>query len=309
MNDTKICGKCEQELPLTPAFFHRMKSTSDGFRGTCKACRKHRDQHVQEHGVEEKVLDGTKRCCLCKERLPATNEFFHKHKKDKDYGLHNTCKSCSKAYNQQYRKDNKEKISELGKRYNAREDIKEIKSDYNKQHRKENRQKIRDQRLEFRKQNREMLAAKERKWRQENPDLYNERKRKSYHKRASKDPLFRLQKNMRRRLSLAINGQGKSASTMKLIGCSIDELRLHLENMFEGWMSWKNYGCYTRLGERTWVVDHIIPCASFDLSKPEQQRECFNYKNLQPLCSRENNIKGDRLDYPTKKGQDVTPDP
>jgi 5-methylcytosine-specific restriction endonuclease McrA len=66
-------------------------------------------------------------------------------------------------------------------------------------------------------------------------------------------------------------------------------------------MTWDNYGAYVVNGPRTWVVDHIVPCASFDMSKPEQQRECFNYKNLQPLCSVENNVKSDRLDYPQKK--------
>jgi hypothetical protein len=42
-------------------------------------------------------------------------------------------------------------------------------------------------------------------------------------------------------------------------------------------MNWGNHGKYG------WHIDHIKPCASFDLTKPEHQRECFHYTNLQPL--------------------------
>jgi hypothetical protein len=32
-----------------------------------------------------------------------------------------------------------------------------------------------------------------------------------------------------------------------------------------------------------WEIDHIKPCASFDLTDIKQQKECFHYTNLQPL--------------------------
>mgnify|MGYP003639515579 CR=1 FL=1 len=294
MNDTKICGKCKQELPLTSEFYHRMKSNSDGFRGSCKACRKQRAKHVAEHGVEEKVLDGTKQCCMCKEKFPATSEHFHKHKRDKDYGLHNTCKPCTKIYQKQYRTDNKEKVSKWNKDYLARSVVKRDRSEYNKKYNRDNRKRIND-----------LTRIR----RNSNPEMHKERRRLYEKHRFDTDHTFRLTRNLRRRLSSAINGQNKSASTMELIGCSIDELISYLEGLFEDWMDWDCYGKWLVGGPRTWVVDHIKPCASFDMSKPEQQRECFNYKNLQPLCSRENIVKGDKLDYPQKKGQDFTPDP
>jgi hypothetical protein len=49
-------------------------------------------------------------------------------------------------------------------------------------------------------------------------------------------------------------------------------------------MSWSNYG--------KWHVDHIKSCASFDLSKEDEQRKCFHYTNLQPLWAEENLSKG-----------------
>ena len=39
-------------------------------------------------------------------------------------------------------------------------------------------------------------------------------------------------------------------------------------------------------------IDHIKPCAEFDLTKEEEQRICFHYKNLQPLWELDNLKKG-----------------
>jgi len=52
-------------------------------------------------------------------------------------------------------------------------------------------------------------------------------------------------------------------------------------------MSFSNYG--------KWHIDHIIPCARFDLRKPNEQKKCFNYKNLQPLWAFDNLSKNDKI--------------
>ena len=83
------------------------------------------------------------------------------------------------------------------------------------------------------------------------------------------------------------NNGVKSASTMELVSCSIDKLKQHLESKFTDGMNWDNYG--------EWHVDHIKPCASFDLSDPDQQRQCFHYTNLQPLWEKDNLKKGSSL--------------
>ena len=69
----------------------------------------------------------------------------------------------------------------------------------------------------------------------------------------------------------------KSDRTLELVGCTIKELLNHIESQFDDKMSWDNYG------RKGWHIDHIKPCAAFDLTKPEEQRKCFNYTNLQPL--------------------------
>jgi hypothetical protein len=52
-------------------------------------------------------------------------------------------------------------------------------------------------------------------------------------------------------------------------------------------MKWDNYG--------EWHIDHIKTCASFDLSKSEEQHNCFHYSNLQPLWAIDNFRKHDKF--------------
>jgi hypothetical protein len=74
--------------------------------------------------------------------------------------------------------------------------------------------------------------------------------------------------------------------TFEYVGCNLQELREHLEKQFTIGMSWENQG--------QWHIDHIRPCASFDLSKEEERHKCFHYKNLQPLWASDNLSKGSK---------------
>jgi len=114
---------------------------------------------------------------------------------------------------------------------------------------------------------------------------------KSYHK--NKEKILEDRRNnveycilnkLRMRISCAVKSQGthKSKRTMKLVGCSVKELKQYLENKFKEGMNWKNYG------RNGWHIDHILPCASFNLIKKEEQEKCFHYTNLQPLWAEEN---------------------
>jgi len=96
--------------------------------------------------------------------------------------------------------------------------------------------------------------------------------------------------NLRNRINGALSGINKSASTHELLGCSVDEFVSYLESKFTDGMTWENRG---RSG---WHIDHIRPCATFDLTDPEQQRQCFHYTNLQPLWAKHNLSKGSKLE-------------
>lgn len=102
------------------------------------------------------------------------------------------------------------------------------------------------------------------------------------------DKEFRIADNLRRRVNSMLVGKSKSVRTLELLGCTLSELVIHLENQFDQFMSWDNYGSY-------WHIDHILPCASFNLLDESQQRICFNYKNLQPLEAKENIRKGAKI--------------
>ncbi len=84
--------------------------------------------------------------------------------------------------------------------------------------------------------------------------------------------------------ALKQHGARKLCRIKDLIGCTIDQLRSHLESLFVHGMTWEN--------REDWHIDHKIPCAAFDLTKQKQQRQCFHYSNLQPLWKSDNLAKG-----------------
>jgi hypothetical protein len=83
-------------------------------------------------------------------------------------------------------------------------------------------------------------------------------------------------------------GQANGGRIIDLLGCTIPEFMVHLEAQFVEGMVWNNYG-------PVWHIDHIRPCASFDLTDLEQQKLCFHFSNLQPLLAQENLSKGSKL--------------
>ena len=111
--------------------------------------------------------------------------------------------------------------------------------------------------------------------------------KQKYLERRKKDPVFKLLTTLRGRIVKVLKGNSKSKSTQELIGCNIEQLWIHLEKSFKPGMTRENHG--------KWHLDHIIPCSSFDLTKPEEQAQCFHYTNLQPLWASENLAKGSKI--------------
>lgn len=114
-----------------------------------------------------------------------------------------------------------------------------------------------------------------------------------------RNPSAKIKRTLRGRIYQAVRGQGtvKCVKSAELLGCSVDELKKYLEYKFLPDMSWDNYGNPNKDNTDCWHIDHIIPCASFDLTDPEQQKKCFHYTNLQPLWAKDNIKKRDKLNW------------
>ena len=174
--------------------------------------------------------------------------------------------------------------------------IKEEKAIYDKIYREKNKERIKKYRQEHKKYFREYNKKYTRPYKKERIE-YKKRHNKIYrlaHKKEfniwlreyRKNIHNKLACNLRTRIRIALKGYVKSDTTMELVGCSVKFLRKYLEKQFIKGMLWKNYG--------KWHVDHIRPCASFDLRKKSEQKKCFHYTNLQPLWAKDNISKGNR---------------
>ncbi len=173
--------------------------------------------------------------------------------------------------------------------------------EYNRLWRLANRERLQELCRQWRLRNPERSRELSRRWRQKNPERAREflrqrrtrmhvRKTESQYrmKRYHSDPQFRVTTLLRNRVRLALRGLRKSAATLELLGCSVGALRGHLEAQFRPGMTWENYG-------PVWHMDHVRPCASFNLADPMEQKVCFHYTNLQPLFAEENILKGAKI--------------
>ena len=120
---------------------------------------------------------------------------------------------------------------------------------------------------------------------------YKQKRRIERAIRYATDPHFVLRKLISERIRNALRNfkANKYFSSKKLVGCNLLKLRQHLESQFTVGMSWKNQGA--------WHIDHIIPCASFNLTNPSEQKKCFHYSNLQPLWACDNLSKSSKLNW------------
>jgi len=109
-----------------------------------------------------------------------------------------------------------------------------------------------------------------------------------YLERRRKDFNFKLLTTLRTGLRHFLKGTKKCSTTKELLGMNIDQFWNHLESKFKPGMTKENHG-------KIWHIDHIIPCAAFDQSNPEDQKVCWHYTNLQPLFVHENLSKGAKI--------------
>lgn len=222
---------------------------------------------------------------------------FHKAKINKD-GYKNCCKLCQKHYSKEYYKNNTSKLIQYSKKWKennkdkvskTRKEWKEKNEEKIKKYEKEyslinkekkslyylkNKEKFKEYRKEYYLNNKEKIKEKNKEWL-----INNKEKRKKYIRNYIPTDNAKLAKAIHKGVMQTIKRYNakKSDSTMKLVGCSMNNFRKYIESKFTQGMTWENRG------NNGWHLDHIRPCSSFDLSDPEQQKICFHYTNLQPL--------------------------
>ena len=113
--------------------------------------------------------------------------------------------------------------------------------EYHKEYHLKNIERIKEYRLKNKEQIKEWF-------------LKNKQHTRDYEKNKYRTNInYKLRMLCSSRVLRALKGEIKSASTMKLIGCTPDELRRHMESLFEPWMTWENHGV------GGWDIDHIKP--------------------------------------------------
>ena len=238
----------------------------------------------------------SKVCTTCKSEKEISK--FGKKKSGK-FGVASQCKSCKNEFNKQYYKDNKESFKEY---YEYKKDfILEKKKEYrqnNKEKIKEYYENNKEKKKEYYEDRKEFILEKRKEYYENNKECINKRSLNYVKERKKRDPLYKLTRNIGCLITISLKngGYSKNTKTAKILGCSYEDFKAHLESQFEPWMSWKNHGKYNKEFNYGWDLDHIIPISS---AKNEDEAYRLNhYTNFQPLCSKLNrDIKKDKINF------------
>jgi hypothetical protein len=234
-------------------------------------------------------------------------EYYKKHReeiieKSLEYNKNN--KEEKQKYLKKYVKENKETIKETKKQYYIKNN-KEIKKQ-RKDFRENNKEKIREQKKKYKEENREKIKEANRKYCENNKEEI--RRKKKIYKEKNRERLLKVRREKERELrknpiyragksiSKGIYDSLRSANLSKnkrhwedITGYTYQDLKKHLENLFQQGMSWDNYGY--------WHIDHIIPQSFFKFKSINdvEFKYCWSLNNLQPLWAEDNLKKGKRL--------------
>ena len=174
--------------------------------------------------------------------------------------------------------------------YKNEKQRKEYHKEYHKKYYLKKINKIKKAHKNYRIKNKKQIAKYNKEYRLKN----KEHMKKWFAAYARHQRKINPQVAMRERLSRRINDvlkcyvkEGKRFNTLIYTGCSIAFLVKHIEKQFKNGMNWEN--------RDKWHLDHIRPCAHFDLTDTKQQLECFHYTNLQPLWAFDNLSKGKKI--------------
>ena len=199
-------------------------------------------------------MGNTKKCTKCKEEKSLSE--FNKNKSKKD-GLGSECRDCCREYHSKYQAD-------PNKRRKAKQ--KWIKN---------NPKKSQESKAKYRKNNRKKCQEAVNKWR-----------RRKY------------AESIDYRLTCAIRGysshikklmkQKKELSSIEYLGCTIEQLKAHIESQWQDGMTWDNHA------HDGWHIDHVVPLDWY-IKNSDDPWQANHYTNLRPLWAKENLLKSNKI--------------
>ncbi len=228
-----------------------------------------------------------KTCSLCKEEKDL--ELFKKDNRRND-GRSSNCKECMRIkgleYHHRTKIDRNEKINENRRAFYDRN--KEVCNERSKKYKEDNKEKIKEYNKNYLLNNKESLKEKAKEYRTINKDKINIYSKNYINDKLKNDVMFKLKHYARSMVRKSFRGYTKKARTHEILGCSYEDFKIHLESMFEDWMTWDNRGLYNGEFNYGWDVDHKIPLASAE--SEDDIIRLNHYTNLKPLCSYINRV-------------------
>ncbi len=277
----KVCRICKINKPISE--FHCCGVLRDGLDNRCKECK---SLIAKEHRKENYEV------ILRKERERRKTDDCKK--QQKLYRENN--KDRMKIYKKEYYIKNKSEIDERNKTWNKNNS--NVVKKYKKKWAELNRERLKIYKKEYYVKNKEKLDKKNKEWVLKNIERHREIARRYRQKKHDNNVSFRIKESVSSRIYSFLKEKKGGVGTEKLLGYSIDSLVEHLESQFDEKMSWENYGTYFH-------IDHIIPVVLYDLSKIEELRKCWNFRNLRPLFVNQNLSKGSKLDIELVEKYDI----
>lgn len=200
--------------------------------------------------------------------------------KSKPDGRYPSCRECKKAADKDYRTKNIDKKRAKDREYYREnsEAIKKKANDWYYQNTSRHNERMR----QYYQDNYKKIKDIQKKWNKLNEDKIREYFRLKY------------ENDLNHRLKVLLNGRlrqcvkAKEKHSFEYLGCDIEYFKSWMEYQFDEKMSWENSGEY-------WHLDHVIPCAAFNLNEEEEIYKCYNWSNIRPLYKSENMSKGAKL--------------
>jgi len=271
-------------FPLTN--FYKDKNKKNGVSSQCKECKNKVTYTLRLNRAQQNIEKPThKICSRCKINKEIFNYTTLKTNKD---GLSIYCKECRKI-NIKIQKQLKEEIiildntiNKICRKCNIEKNILEFRINRKS---KDNTSYTCLDCLPKNNWSKEKQKASEQKYRLNNPEKIKEK-----YKKYAQNINRRVRDSLNHRIAgaLLVNNSRKNNKTINYIGCDIPFFKKWIEYQFVNNMSWDNYG--------EWHLDHVKPCYCYNLVNDNDIKECFNWKNYQPLWKKDNLIKSNKID-------------